>query len=109
MRSRAHGSSRFLTRRGSDVSIAAPIGYPGGSAWVDNLGTAIDTMEGNCDAAARSISYVGKIDNPTGGGQSKLTWVLKIESKDRFVVEMLEPGHDGKEFASTEIVGTRAP
>lgn len=77
------------------------------STWIDNLGTGIDAMEGDCDAAGRTITYTAMQDNPAGTGKTHVKWILTIESNDRFTVKMFE-GDKGKEAKVVDIVGSRA-
>ncbi len=67
--------------------------------FADNLGTKFDLGSGSCDPTGRVINY--KLE------EGKVKWILKIESKNRFVVQMVELDENGKEFNNMEIVGTR--
>ena len=41
------------------------------------------------------------------GKDATSTWTYKIESNDKYVLEMQIPGPDGKPFLGMEIVSTR--
>lgn len=78
------------------------------AVWADNFGTQTDFAEGDADAAGKTITFQGE-ENIPGGGKMKYQWIIRLEGKDKLVIEMMVPGPDGKEFKTMEITGTRAP
>lgn len=79
------------------------------SAWIDNMGTAIDLMDGAWDETTKTLTYTGEFEEPGTGEKAKIKWIMKMENRDKLIVEMFEPGPDGKEFRNMEIIGSRAP
>lgn len=81
------------------------------SAWIDNFGTGISTMQGSYDAEAKSFTFLGEEDNPAMGGKMKMRDVLKIISDDEQRFDMfrtpLKDGKDAKEFKVLEITYAR--
>lgn len=78
------------------------------SAWIDNFGTGISTMQGSYDAEAKSITMLGEEDNPTMGGKMKTRDVLTIVDQDEQKLEMYRtPLKSGKEHKVMEITFKR--
>lgn len=75
------------------------------SVWIDNMATSIDTMRGTRDG--NTITYTGTVSEM--GEKCTVRWVMKIEGKDRYGVEMFQAGKDGKESKVLTLEGTRAP
>jgi hypothetical protein len=72
--------------------------------WMDSMGTSIIHAEGTGDAKQRT--FTGEETMPNGQ-KRPFRWVVKIESKDKHMMEMYAPGMDGKEMKTMEIVYTR--
>ena len=76
------------------------------SAWIDNLGTGIDQMVGECDASGKVITYIDEVEG--GGGDARVKWVIRIESRDRTLTQMFDVRGDGRDEKVMEILATRA-
>ena len=78
------------------------------ASWVDNMGTALMYMTGQYDAAARTLTYTGQMDDPTRPGTKvNVRQVIRIVSHDSHVMEWYET-RDGKEAKTMEILYSRA-
>ncbi len=77
------------------------------SLWTDTMSTGFMIMTGEADATGKVITLTGEMDDPVTGQLKKLKSILRIESDAKNIFEMYEPGSDGKEFKSFEIVSTR--
>ena len=75
--------------------------------WVDNFGTMTMTGEGHCTDDGKVMTFMSKFLDPMTGEQSYMKSVYRIESPDRYVLEMYGPRPDGGEFLSMELVSTR--
>lgn len=78
------------------------------SIWMDSMGTMMMQVEGTADASGKTITYAGEYDCPLTKSRKKMKTVLKLESRDKVILEMYDTGPDGKEFKNMEIVSTRA-
>lgn len=78
------------------------------SIWMDSMGTSYTPATGQCDASAKTFTYIGTYDDP-GKDQKGVKYriVKKVVDDKSFVMEMHSPGQDGKEFLSFEIAYTR--
>jgi hypothetical protein len=108
---------RFLIEETKTTMMGEPFewmgmhGYDNGLkqyvvAFIDNLGTGIDSMHGTWDEGSKLIVYVGESDE--GGRKTKVKWVVKLGDPDRYGVEMFEVGGNGKDEKVLEIEATRA-
>lgn len=79
------------------------------STWIDNMGTGISTMEGNWDAATKTMTMTGKMVNAGRGDGSEVVarQVFRVIDDTHHVMEMYGPGDDGKEFKWMEINFTK--
>jgi hypothetical protein len=77
------------------------------AVWADNFGTSTDFAECDADASGKVFAFAGEQVDPQSGKKGKFRWVLTIESYDKVRIEMFEPGPDGKEPKSLEIIQTR--
>lgn len=77
------------------------------SVWADNFDTDMETMTGKFDDAKKTLTYVGESDNPLMGGKITIKWIMRLESKDRFITEMYESDGNGREKRVMEIIATR--
>ena len=58
------------------------------SFWIDNMGTAMSTMEGSMDKGGTTLTMWGKMDEPaTGEKDKKVKYVTRIVDKDKHVFE----------------------
>lgn len=79
------------------------------STWICNAATEITFETGACDATGRVFTMIGEYYDASTGGKTKIVnrEVITLHSADRYITEFFEPGPDGKEFKSMEIVYTR--
>ena len=76
------------------------------TTWIDNMGTGVMTLEGTMDAATKSISFTGSMVDPTTGKNVQVREVLRVESDNKFVMEMYDT-KDGVENKTMEMTATR--
>jgi hypothetical protein len=58
------------------------------SFWIDNMSTAMSTMEGTMDKEGKTLTMWGKMDEPsTGEKGKKVKYVTRIVDKDKHVFE----------------------
>lgn len=79
------------------------------STWVDNMGTGIMMMEGNWDAATKSMTLTGSMPDVCRPGKTcSLREVFTMVDDNTQHMEMYGPdSKTGKEFKTMEIVMTR--
>lgn len=77
------------------------------SIWVDNMGTYMSVMDGQDSADGKTFTYTGMMPDPMGGPMHKVKEVLRVVSNDEHVMEWWEPGEDGKDTKTMEIVYKR--
>ena len=76
--------------------------------FLDNMGTAILTGEGNFDAKNNVMTSIGKMDEPMTGEKDKtVKYVTRIISKDKHIFEIYDLVGTPNEFKVIEIVYTR--
>lgn len=75
--------------------------------WIDNMGTGIYELRGQCDADCKVTTLSGVWDDPIAGGKSRVRDVTTIVDENSFKMEMFQTGPDGKEFKSMEGMYTR--
>lgn len=78
------------------------------STWMDNMGTMIMTADGTADAAGKVITFKGDFMDPMTNQKTWMKTVYKIESNDKFMIEMYGPDQAGKEYLAMELTHTRA-
>ncbi len=78
------------------------------STWMDSMGTGIMMMEGTYDAATKTFTYTGEMQDPMQGKYVKTRSTEHMVDKDHMVMAMYTPGPDGKEMKMMEISYTRA-
>ena len=109
---------RFLLEEFDGGSLALPFqglaiyGYDAfeqkyTSAWVDTTNTAITTSLGTCRDGCDEIAFTGRHGDPWSGTKRPSRGVTRFVSDDEHVLELYEPGTDGKEFNVLEIRYTR--
>ena len=74
--------------------------------WMDNMGTGIMTSKGHADAPGVIVSKATMSD-PMTGRSSSMREKLTIKDADTHVMEMWDPGPNGKEVKIMEITYTR--
>jgi hypothetical protein len=75
------------------------------ASWIDNMGTGIIRMEGDYDAATKSLTYRAE-QEMMPGMKMKIREVIKFTDKDHRMFEWYED-RDGKEVKTMEIAYTR--
>ena len=75
--------------------------------WVDNFGTMTMTGEGRCAEDGKVMTFMSKFLDPMTGQETYMRSVYRIESPNRYVLEMYGPGPDGQDFLAMELVHTR--
>ena len=112
---------RFLAMQASGPAMmGAPydfegfgiIGYDNGakqytSLWMDNLGTMMLLSHGSCDGSGKVITFESTMKEPLSGMDLKMRSVYKIESADKFIIEVYMAMPGGPEFLTMEITNTR--
>jgi hypothetical protein len=90
---------RFLKQEFTGEMMGQPmtgVGYTGYdnfrkkyvNFWIDNMSTAMSTMEGSMDRGGKTLTLWGKMDEPaTGEKGKKVKYVLKIVDTDKHVFE----------------------
>ena len=79
-------------------------------SYIDNMGTAIYTVEGKLDPSNKVMTSFGKMDEFMTGERDKLVkYVLRIISKDKHVFEAYDEVGTPNEFKAFEIAYTRKP
>ena len=77
------------------------------ATWVDNMGTGIIFMEGTADGAGKTITFTGTENDPMTGKSKTIREVMTIDSPTQHTDRFFEPGPDGKEMKTMEIVYTK--
>lgn len=79
------------------------------STWIDNMGTGIMKMEGDWDAATKTMHMEGTMINPANGKECKMREVFKTIDDKTQVMEMYGPdSQTGKEYKTMEIKLTKS-
>jgi hypothetical protein len=75
--------------------------------WIDDAGTALYTAEGTADPTGKTITFLGKMDDPLTGEKDKtVKYVSKMIDQDKQVFEMYAM-EGGKEMKTMEMTYTR--
>ena len=77
------------------------------SVWVDTMNTAITTSVGTCQEPCQVVDFVGRHGDPWTGTKRPSRGVTRFVNDNEHVLELYEPGSDGKEFKILQIVYTR--
>lgn len=77
------------------------------STWIDNMGTGLMLSQGPWDAASKSITFTGRMVDPTTRKEVEFREIFKPIDHNYQVTEMYATGPDGKEFKTMEIRYTR--
>ncbi len=76
--------------------------------WIDNMSTAMTTLEGNCDKEGTTFTMWGKMDEPmTGQKGKKVKYVTKIIDADNHVFEAYDVTSYGDKKPIMQITYTR--
>jgi hypothetical protein len=77
------------------------------TAWIDNMSTGIFTFEGTYDAATKTFTYTGEMDDcMSPGSKIRVREVIKVVDKDKHTFEWYET-RGGKETKTMEMTYTR--
>lgn len=77
------------------------------SAWVDNMGTGMMTMEGKWDDATKSITFNGKCVEPMSGESMGVREIFTMQDDNHQTMEMYQ-SMGGQEMKVMEVKFTRA-
>ncbi len=77
------------------------------STWNDSMSTGLFVSEGTCDAAGKSCTFTGTMNDPVKKTASKLRMTTKWTSPTVELFEMYGPGPDGKEMKMMEMTYTK--
>ena len=67
------------------------------STWMDTMGTGVFISEGTADPIGKSLTFLGKMDEPATGQKDKPTkMILHVVSPDKHVMEMHDLSLGGK-------------
>lgn len=76
--------------------------------WVDNMSTAIYTLEGTANADNTVLTFAGFVTDPATGQMSKpVKWITRILGKDKHTFEMHHAEAEGQEMKVMEVVYDR--
>jgi len=75
--------------------------------WMDNFGTMFMTGEGLCAENGKILTFMSTFLDPMSGQESFMRSVYRVESPERYVLQMYGPDQKGDEFLSMELVHTR--
>lgn len=79
------------------------------SMWIDTMATMMIISKGRCDPAGKVITFKGTYGDPLTQSDKESKWVYRIQSDDRYVLEMYDKDPEGKEFLSGELTFDRRP
>ncbi len=75
------------------------------TTWIDNMGTGLMTMQGTWDDKTKSITFRGKMVDPSVGDYVDVKEVFTIKDEKTQTIEMFSPLPDGKgEFKTMQVV-----
>jgi hypothetical protein len=78
------------------------------SFWIDNMSTAMSTMEGTMDREGKTLTLWGKMDEPsTGEKGKKVKYVTRVVDKDKHVFESYDVTSFGEKQPVMVITYTR--
>lgn len=77
--------------------------------WMDDMGTTVSTAWGTASADGKTISMMGKMDDPMTGKMGKdVKYVMKSVDNDHYVFEMWDEVGTAMEFKVMEMAYTRS-
>ncbi len=77
------------------------------STWLDNFGTGTTTLEGTWDGASKTITFKGKMYDPTSGKDTEVKETLQFVDDNTLRSQMFVETGSG-EFKTMEITSNRA-
>jgi hypothetical protein len=78
------------------------------ATWIDNMGTAISTMEGTMDESGKVLTLTGKMDEPmTGEKDKEVKYVLRVIDKNKHIFESYDIAAYGADRPVMQITYTR--
>jgi hypothetical protein len=78
------------------------------SFWIDDMSTAMSTMEGSMDKEGKTLTMWGKMDEPaTGEKGKKVKYVTRVVDKDKHVFESYDVTSYGEKQPVMVITYTR--
>jgi hypothetical protein len=110
---------RYLQQEFSGEMMGQPfngVGYTGYdnfgkkyvSFWIDNMSTAMSTMEGTMDKEGKTLTMWGKMDEPATGEKGKqVKYVTRVVDKDKHVFESYDVTSYGEKQPVMVITYTR--
>jgi len=112
-------SGRFLRQTFDGTMMGQPfhgIGFNGydnakkvyQSVWMDDMGTAMLSMEGHWDEGSDTFEETGSMNNFMTGEPVAIKGVMKKVDADHFTYDMWTAGPDGKMFQNLALTYTRA-
>jgi hypothetical protein len=78
------------------------------SLWIDNMSTAMSTMDGNLDKEGKTFTTWGRMDEPmTGEKGKKIKYVTRIIDNDTQTFEVYDVAAYGDKKPTMQITYTR--
>jgi hypothetical protein len=75
--------------------------------WMDNMSTAAMVSTGSADKGGKSMSFKSEMIDPMSGKKMAVKEKITVVDADTHIMEMWNPGPDGKMYKSMEIKYTR--
>jgi len=76
--------------------------------WIDNMSTAMSTMDGNADKSGKTFTMWGKMDEPmTGEKGKKVKYVTTVIDNDKHVFQVYDVTTYGDKKPTMQITYTR--
>jgi hypothetical protein len=76
--------------------------------WIDNMSTAMITLEGSTDKEGKTVTMWGKMDEPTTGEKGKkVKYVTRITDEDHHIFELYDVTSYGEKKPIMQITYTR--
>jgi hypothetical protein len=109
---------RWLEQRFEGSFMDSPfhgIGYTGYDnykkqyvgTWMDTMSTCMMNTTGTADAAGKTMTFMGSMDDPMTGGTCQMKEVVTIVDKDHHKFEMWTTAPDGQMYKNMEISYSR--
>ncbi|HEU4521656.1 MAG TPA: DUF1579 domain-containing protein [Thermoanaerobaculia bacterium] len=109
---------RYVEQRFKGSAMGQPfegLGYTGYDnmrkqyfgTWMDTMSTGMMSTTGRVEDGGKTWKFKGMMDDPVMNTSIPVDEVVKVLSPDKHVMEMWQPGPDGKSFKSMEITYTR--
>lgn len=77
-------------------------------AWMDDMGTALTTMEGSLEPDGKTIVFMSKMDDPMTGAMNKdIKYVYRIIDKNKHIFEMYDIARSGDKSPVMQITYTK--